>query len=44
MLLGTEIGLSPGDIDGDPAPAPKKAAEQPPIFRPMHVGLLWPNG
>jgi len=41
MPLGTEVGLSPGDIvlDGDPA-LPLKGA-QPPIFGPC---LLWPNG
>ena len=28
MVLGTEVGLSPGDfvLDGDPAPIPKKEA------------------
>jgi len=43
--LGTEVGLSPGDIvlDGDPAPPPpKKNGHSPhPIFGPC---LLWPNG
>ena len=33
MVLGTEVGLSPGDfvLDGDP-PLPKKGAEPPPQF------------
>jgi len=40
MVLGMEVGLSPGDfvLDGDPAPFPQKGAESPPNF------LLWPNG
>jgi len=31
MPLGTEVSLGPGDIvlDGDPAPLPKKGAQQP---------------
>jgi len=35
--------LGPGDIvlDGEPAPVPKKRAQQPPLFGPC---LLWPNG
>ena len=34
MVLGMEIGLSPGDfvLDGDPAPSPQKGAETPPQF------------
>jgi len=34
MLLGMELGLSPGDfvLDGDTAPLPKKGAEPPPQF------------
>jgi len=43
MLLGTEIGLGPGDVvlDGDPA-APKRGTPlPPPIFCTC---LLWPNG
>jgi len=41
MLLGTEVGLGPGQIvfDEDPAPLPQKGA-QPPIFAPC---LLWSN-
>ena len=42
--LGTDVGLSLGDIvlDGDPAPLPKKGGGAPfPIFGPF---LLWPNG
>ena len=41
MPLGTELGLSLGDIvlDGDPALPPK--VHSPPIFGPY---LLWPNG
>jgi len=42
MKLGMVVGLGPGLIvlDGAPAPPPKKEA-QPPIFGPC---LLWPNG
>ena len=42
MLLGTEVGIGPGDVvlDEDPAPPPKKGA-QPPVFGPC---LLWSNG
>jgi len=43
MVLGMEVGLSPGDVmlDGDPA-LPQKGAEPPsPIFGSF---LLWPNG
>jgi len=39
MLLGSEVGLGPGDIvlDGDPGyPAPLKG-DIPPNFRPMSV-------
>ena len=34
MPLGTEVGFGPGDIvlDGDPAPLPKKEAQQLPQF------------
>jgi len=40
-VIGTEVGLGPGDImlDWDPASSPKGA--QPPIFGPC---LLWRNG
>jgi len=41
MLLGTEVGLGPGDIvlDGDSAPPPqkKKKGYSPPNFRPMSI-------
>ena len=40
MSLGTEVGLSRGDIvlDGDPAAPPQKGAQQPPpIFGPCIV-------
>jgi len=44
MPLGTEVGVSSGDIVlyGDPAPH-RKGAQQPPppLFGPW---LLWPNG
>jgi len=42
MVLGMEVGLSPGDfaLDEDPAPSPKKGAS-PQIFDPY---LLWRNG
>jgi len=35
MPLGTGLGLGPGHIvlRGDPAPLPKKGAQQPPNFR-----------
>ena len=34
LVLGTEVGLSPGDfvLDGDPVPFPQKGAEPPPHF------------
>jgi len=34
LVLGMEVGLSPGDfvLDGDPVPFPKKGAEPPPQF------------
>ena len=44
LVLGMDVGLSPGDfvLDGDPVPFPQKGAEPPsPIFGPF---LLWPNG
>jgi len=43
MPLGTELGLSLGDIvlDGDPAPTHGKGHSSPPLFGPC---LLWPNG
>jgi len=48
MVLGTEVGFSPGDfvLDGDqlgPLPPTKKGGGAPalPIFGPF---LLWPNG
>jgi len=39
MLLGTEVGLGPGDIvlDGDPAPPQKKSTGSLPTFRPMSI-------
>ena len=40
MLLGTEVGLGPGDImlDEDPAPPPqKKRGTAAPTFRPMSI-------
>ena len=38
LVIGMEVGLSPGDfvLDGDPAPPPKRGAE-PPNFRPMFI-------
>ena len=38
MPLATEVDLGPGDIvlDGDPAPLPRKGAQQPPHFS-VHV-------
>jgi len=44
LVLGMEVGLSPGDfmLDGYPVSFPQKGAEPPsPIFGPF---LLWPNG
>jgi len=40
ILLGMDVGLSPGDfvLDGDPVPPPQVSL---PIFGPC---LLWPNG
>ena len=41
MPLCTEVGLDPGDIVLDGAPAPsRKGAQQPPLFGSC---LLWPN-
>ena len=42
MPLGTEVGLSPGDIvlDGDPASPPRKGHRSPAVFGPC---LLWSN-
>jgi len=40
IVLGTEVGLSPGDLavlDGDPAPSPKRAAEPLPNFRAISI-------
>ena len=44
LVLGMEVGLSPGDfvLDGHPVPFPKKGVEPlSPIFGPF---LSWPNG
>ena len=44
LVLGMEVGHSPGDfvLDGEPVPTlPDKGAELPQIFGPC---LLWPNG
>jgi len=44
IILGTEVGLSPGDLvvlDGDPAPCRKRRHSPSPIFGRF---LLWPNG
>ena len=44
LVLGVEVGRSPGDfvLDGDPAPLPTKGVETTPqFFGPF---LLWPNG
>jgi len=43
MVLGLEVGFSPGDftLDGDPLPPPKRGRSPFPIFGPF---LLWPNG
>ena len=42
LVLGAEVGLSPGDfvLDGDTAPPPKGDGAPSPIFGPF---LLWPN-
>jgi len=42
MPLGMEVGLGPGDIvlDGAPAPPPQKGTQKPPIV----AHILWPNG
>jgi len=40
MPLGVEVGLGPGHIVLDENPAPRKGAQQPPVFGPC---LLWPN-
>ena len=43
LVLGAEVGFSPGDfvLDGDPAPSLKRGGTPSPIFGPI---LLWPNG
>ena len=42
MILGMEVGLSPGELDGDlPSPPQKGGGAPSPIFSPF---LLWPNG
>ena len=43
LVLGAELGFSPGDfvLDGDPAPSLKRGGTPSPIFGPF---LLWPNG
>ena len=43
VALGTEVGLSPGNIvlDRDPVPPKKMSTAAPPLFGPY---LLWPNG
>jgi len=44
MLLGREVGLSPGNIvlDGDPAPPPQRGTA--PNFRPISVVATWLDG
>jgi len=43
MLLGTEIGLRPGDILSDGDPAPHDKGHSTPTFRPMSiVAKRWP--
>jgi len=39
MVLGMELGLSPGDFvfDGDPATTRKKGTPTPPNFWPMSI-------
>jgi len=39
MVLGMEVGLSPGDfvLDGDLASLPKEGSEPPPNFRPISI-------
>ena len=43
LVLGTEVGFSPGDfvLDGDPVPFCQKGRIPLPNFSPF---LLWPNG
>ena len=43
LVLGMEVGFSPGDfvLDGDPTPPPQKVGGAPPNFRSC---LLRPNG
>ena len=40
MPLGKEVGSGPGDIvlDGNPAPSPKKGAQQPPFSAHVYGG------
>jgi len=47
LVLGTEIGLSPGDfvLDGNPVPLPNKGAEPLcPNFQPMFTVAKWLDG
>jgi len=39
LVLGMEVGFSPGDfvLDRDPAPSSQKVGEAPPNFRPMFI-------
>jgi len=39
LVLGVEVGLSPGDfvLDGDPALSPKRGGAALPNFRPIFV-------
>jgi len=39
MVLGMEVGLSPGDfvLDGHPAPMPKRGLSPSPIFQPISI-------
>jgi len=39
LVLGTEVGLSTGDVvlDGDPAPPSPKGGTEPPNLRPMFI-------
>jgi len=44
LVLGMEVGFSPGDfvLDGDPAALPQKGAEPHlPNFRPISIGPKW---
>ena len=43
ILIGTEVGLHPGDIvlAGDPVPPPQERGTAAPTYRPMSIVAKW---